>query len=316
MIQRLGLVIQYRAKHCKKDIIIIVRDRRPTKCYFDRNSGFHLKNSSKAVLLESNLIRNDHVQCLAADHIALYHQLHLHLAVGQCGEYAVSSNGADGMIADLPGSALRQGNRAANVIDTGSGHGQAGANGQIVIIGVDIGMIKFVGCLGGGNRNQRSTDTTGIAVGGTVNNRQFVAALRLCHEGGRAAAVQVDGVDAAGFQHDLRNFHHGAACGEGLLTAVQNHHDNRAVSLDADGGTAGAAAVIGGHDFAVLDQNCAEAGDCFLDLLLIGSILFRGTDLSGAIFQDREKAVSINRMPFRAVHNQQTAGLASGHIKT
>ena len=281
-------------------------------------NGFAV-DGRNAALLESQGIGYDHMQGLLAHDSAVHSQLNGNLTVCNSQELAILVDGADGLVRNLPDRILGQGCGVTGVADTDSRHLQGGVDGQIVIFRGNVCMVKFLGGLGSGNDHQRGSDTTGVAIGGTVGNLQGITALRLGQEGGGTAAVQVDCFHAACVQHDLGNFFHGAAAGEGSLTAIQNHHNNLAVSLDADCGTAGAAAGVVGSlahsHFTITDQHCAETADSFLDLILVGGVVFLGADHGAAVFQDCEEAVVVHAVPFFAFHHQQSAGLAGGDVK-
>ena len=270
------------------------------------------------VLGEGHHVRQDHIQLLAANGDTVDHQADLHLAVIQSGEGAVLADGANIGIGNLPSSAGGNGSGVAGVADAGGSQLQLGTHGQVVEIGSNIGVVKFLGGLCGGHRHQGGGHAAGVTVGGTADQLQLIAAGGLGQIGGRTAAVQVHRVDTACVQHDLRDLFHAAAGGEGLLTAVQDHHDHLALGSDAHSRAAGpGGGVVGAlldDDLTVSDQGGAEAADGILDLGLVLGVLSLGADHGGAVLQDGEEAVAVHGVPLHAVHHQQAAGLTGGHI--
>ena len=100
-------------------------------------------NDIQATLSEGQGIRHDHIQRLAADDYAVNDQLHLNLTVFNSSENTVL-NGANVAVRNLPHRVLGNGRGIASVADTGSRHGQAGADGQVIIIRSNVGVVKLL----------------------------------------------------------------------------------------------------------------------------------------------------------------------------
>ena len=271
-----------------------------------------------ARLGEFQSVRLDHVERLAADHRLAGQELHLHASLFDAGKYAVLRDRADGLVRRPPSDIRWKLRRAAGHADAGGRKWKRRADRQVVIGRGDQRMIELRRDRRSGNDHQRGADGTLVAVGGAVYDRKRVAALLLGNEGGRAAAVQIDGSHAARVQHDLRQLFCAAACGERLLTAVEHHQDDLALRRDADAGAGMAAVIVIGravhNRLAVLDQIDAAA-DGLLDLILIGGIFTGAADHGRAILQDRKEARRrCAAVVFDTLHDQRAVGSAVRHV--
>ena len=270
-----------------------------------------------ARLGEFQAVRLDHVERLAADHRLAGQELHLHASLFDAGKYAVLRDRADGLVRRLPSDIRRKLRRTAGHADAGGRKWKRRADRQVVIGRGDQRMIELRRDRRSGNDHQRGADGTLVAVGGAVYDRKRVAALLLGNEGGRAAAVQIDGGHAARVQHDLRQLFCAAACGERLLTAVEHHQDDLALRRDADAGAGMAAVIVVGravhNRLAVLDQIDAAA-DGLLDLILIGVVFTGAADHARAILQDRKEARRCTAVVFDTLHDQRAVGSAGRHV--
>ena len=270
-----------------------------------------------ARLGEFQAVRLDHVERLAADHRLAGQELHLHASLLDAGKYAVLRDRADGLVRRPPSDIRWKLRRAAGHADAGGSKRKRRADRQVVIGRGDQRMIELRRDRRSGNDHQRGADGTLVAVGGAVYDRKRVAALLLGNEGGRAAAVQIDGSHAARVQHDLRQLFCAAACGERLLTAVEHHQDNLALRRDADAGARMAAVIVVGravhNRLAVLDQIDAAA-DGLLDLILIGVVFTGAADHGRAILQDRKEARRCAAVVFDTLHDQRAVGSAGRHV--
>ena len=271
-----------------------------------------------ARLGEFQAVRLDHVERLAADHRLAGQELHLHASLFDAGKYAVLRDRADGLVRRLPSDIRRKLRRTAGHADAGGRKWKRRADRQVVIGRGDQRMIELRRDRRSGNDHQRGADGTLVAVGGAVYDRKRVAALLLGNEGGRAAAVQIDGGHAARVQHDLRQLFCAAACGERLLTAVEHHQDDLALRRDADAGAGMAAVIVVGravhNRLAVLDQIDAAA-DGLLDLILIGGVFTGAADHGRAILQDRKEARRrCAAVVFDTLHDQRAVGSAVRHV--
>ena len=268
---------------------------------------------------EVDIVGIDDVDGLGTDDLFAMHQVDLNGTNTGGGECAVSGDGAHSVIGQSPDSALGQLGGVAGGADALGGNMDSAADGHVVVVGLDHSMVKCGGAGCGGDHHQRGGNGTGCAVGGTVDNCQLLSAGLLCDVGGGTAAVQVNSCNTASLQHDLCDLLHAAAAGEGLLTAVQDHQNDLAGLGDTDSGAASTVGVVilgsVDGDLTILDQGGTEAGDAFLDLTLVdGVVLLGGTDDGSAVLQDTEEAVGIDCVVLNTTHDQQTAGLAGGHV--
>ena len=266
---------------------------------------------------EFQAVRLNHGKRLAADHRVTGQELNLHATLFDGGENTIFRDGTDGFIRGLPCDIGREFRRTAGHTDTGSDQANGGTARQIIIGGGDQGMVKLRGDRGRGDHHQRGADGTLIAIRRTVHDRECIAALLLCHKGGGAAAVQIDGGHAAGIQHDLCQLLHAAAGGEGLLAAVKNHHNDLAIRGDTHAGTGMTAVVVicGGsrNGHSVLNQIDVSA-DRLLDLIPIGSIIAGAADDGRAILKDREEVLGAHSVVLHALHDQCAVGRTAGHV--
>ena len=283
-----------------------------------RQRQFHRHAVYGADALLAKLQRGGHhdVQRLAAQHLAVGHSLHLHIAHSGCGEHTVADR-ANAAVGHPEGRPLRQCRGVAGGADAAYGNGQGRAHGEIVIVRRNDGVVKLVGGLGRRYHHQRGADGTGIAVGGTVHDRQIVVALLLGHERGRAAAVKIHGHNAPGVEHDLSNLNGAAAGRHGLLTAVHDHQHHAVVRRDAHAGTGGTAVIIiaavSDDQFAVLHQQDAGTyGLC--NVVFTGGVIRGAADDGGAVLEDGEEIFTARAVVLNTFHDQRTGGSTVGHV--
>ena len=171
------------------------------------------------------LVRVGQSHQLAADGIAIQHQIYIDFTQTLTGEDTVFSNLSPSLIADCPDSTLGDIHSVAAGADTGSSHLHGSVNRSVVILALDHSMVKR--CRTGSSRIQQQTgrNVTGISVGRPVHNGQFFTAGLTCHESGRTAAVQIDCFNTTGFLHDIANILQACTGREGVLTTINTHDD-------------------------------------------------------------------------------------------
>ena len=268
------------------------------------------------VLFEVQQIGVGHGHQLVTDHLAVQHQIDINLAHTLAGEYTVCGDGCPGFITDSPGCSLRDVHSVASRADTGSGHLHGSIDGSVIVLALDHSMVKLGGAGSGGVEQQIGGNITGVAVGGTVHNGQFLVTGLACHEGGGAAAIQVNCNHTASFLHDVANILQACTGGEGSLTAINTHQNHSASSGDTDRGTRCIGVGCVADNLAVLDDKLAKAADCFLDPRLHGFVILMITHVGRTIIQDCEEAcIGSLGIPLDTVHNHQAAGSRHiGHI--
>ena len=275
-------------------------------------------NRIDLVLGKVQLIGNDRRHSCRAEHFITQHQRNFRLAELQRREDAVFGNGAQSFVRHCPGGTLRQIHFIAGCADTRCSHLHAGAHRQVIILTLNQRMVEGRGAGSSGNHDQRGGDGTCRTIGRTADNSKFFRTGPAGNEGGGTAAVQVDRLDTAGVAHDLSNFDHAAAAGEGLLTTIQNHEHNAARCRDTNSRTACTIQRVvspGSHiDLAVLDQVRAEAGNAFLQLAGHSMIVRRAAKHRAAALGDAEEAAAVDRLVNLTMHQQQAAGFASSHV--
>ena len=191
------------------------------------------------------------------------------------------------------------------------GHGCAGRN--VVICSLDQGLFELTGGTGGGDQDHRIDGGTLGTVGGDGAHGVLSLAGTLGNEGGGAAAVTVDCIDAAQCQHGFAHLIVGQTGGHSAVTAIHLAEDQGAVFLDADHGTGGIGGVAlhsGGGQGTVLHQPAEVGGDG--GLLFAGQGSGHGAQLTGAIPIDGQiglcAAVDLGRAQDHAVPDHVAVG--------
>ena len=266
---------------------------------------------------ESQLRCLHNVQGLGTQHAAVRSlQLDLHVAQPLCGKHVVLQR-ANAFIGYCQLGALRQGDGAAGRRNAGNPHLQLRPDGQIIVVRSDDSMVKHVGGLGSRHNHQRRADRALVAVRRAVGHGDLIRALRLCCKGRRAAAVQIDRRDTASIQHDLCNLNVAAACGEGILPAIQRHQDNTSVIGDAHAAARCTLGIVvrgvGNGDLTVLDQPNIGA-NCLLDLALVGIPLLFAADDRRSILEDAEEVLAAHAVILDTLHHKGAGGPAVAHI--
>ena len=302
----------------KQDVFHIIKGDRVTVIgHHEGNLGGSAVNHVDGIVDKGNGIRLHHVQNLAADNRAVHHQVNLHIAITAGGE-DVTVHEAEFLIGNLPISIFRNLSRVAGDADAGGSQGQAGVVGQVVVVRGDGGIAELVGDHSRGNHHQRGADASLITVGRTVDNAQLVSAFSLGNKGRGAAAVQIDGGNTAGIDHDLSDFFQSAAAGEGLLTAVENHQNHFALSGDTNTGTGSSVIVVisglGSHVLTVLDNEGGTANG-FLHPVSIACPLGGSADDSAAVIQNGKEVLRTDTVIGDAFHDQRAGGLTGTHVK-
>ena len=196
--------------------------------------------------------------------------------------------------------------------------------GNILIFSSQSSMIKYVG-----RSCQRSNDkTVGDSalgtIGRTVADHAVVGAFILRHVGSRTAAVEVERVLRACFEHDLSKLSHRSAAGERLLTTVDNDQDNLVIFGNTHHRTGVTIGIIrtGCVDLslAIPYKDRTKCLDRFLDtgICFVSVPLGNGlTHYRSAVFQDREKAgVAGEFLDDFSAHCPNAGRLTGGHVVT
>ena len=266
---------------------------------------------------ESQLRCLHNVQGLGTQHAAVRsHQPDLHVAQPRRGKHVVLHR-TNTFVGYCQRRALRQGNGAAGRRNAGDPHLQLRTDGQIIVVRSDDSMVKHVGGLGSRHHHQRRTDRALVAVRRAVGHGDGIRTLRLCCKGRRAAAVQIDRRDTAGIQHDLCNLNVAAACGEGILPAIQRHQDNTSVIGDAHAAARCALGIVvrgvGNGDLTVLDQPNIGA-DRLYDLALVGIPFRAAANDRRSVLEDAEEILAAHTVIHLTLHHKGTGGPAVAHI--
>ena len=234
-----------------------------------------------------------------------------HIALGS-GEHAgggVDPPGGGGV--QHPGqSAFRQGGRAACGVSTQGREGHLAAGGIKLILGADGGVVEVAVKAGGGHHQQGIGHGALQAVAGAVAHQQLVGALIAGGHGGGAAAVQIDGGDAAGVLQEAGHLIHAHADGHGLLAAVGLEEHHGAVGTDAHAVAGHAVALVqAGDDLAVFHQHIGAGNG----LHHVGGVAAGGADDGGAVLQNGEEGLGAGFHQV-ALHNEVAGGGAGLHI--
>ena len=234
-----------------------------------------------------------------------------HIALGG-GEHAgggVDPPGGGGV--QHPGqAAFRQVGRAACGVSAQGREGHLAAGGIKLILGADGGVVEVAVKAGGGHHQQGIGHGALQAVTGAVAHHQLVGALITGCHGGGAAAVQIDGGDAAGVLQEAGHLIHAHADGHGLLAAVGLEEHHGAVGTDAHAIAGHAVALVqAGDDLAVFHQHIGAGNG----LHHVGGVAAGGANDGGAVLQDGEEGLGAGFHQV-ALHNEVAGGCAGLHI--
>ena len=234
-----------------------------------------------------------------------------HIAPGG-GEHAgggVDPPGGGGV--QHPGqAAFRQVGRAACGVSAQGREGHLAAGGIKLILGADGGVVEVAVKAGGGHHQQGIGHGALQAVTGAVAHHQLVGALITGCHGGGAAAVQIDGGDAAGVLQEAGHLIHAHADGHGLLAAVGLEEHHGAVGTDAHAIAGHAVALVqAGDDLAVFHQHIGAGNG----LHHVGGVAAGGANDGGAVLQDGEEGLGAGFHQV-ALHNEVAGGCAGLHI--
>ena len=264
---------------------------------------------------EVNVVGHHDIHNLAADHLALMDQADFNTTGLLGGKDTVRGNFTVLRAGNIPGCTLGNLCLVTGCADTLSSDLLGTADGHIVGFGGQNCMVKCSGAGSSGNHEQRGTDRTCRTVRRSVHNFQFCAAFRLCNKCSGTTAVQVDGRLTASFHHDLCNFLHATAAGEGLLSAVQNHQNDLAGLGDTNSRAARPGAVVRCDNLTIPNQ-IAKSCNCIANLSLVGGFVFLcRTNNGSTILQNAKETLVIHGMVFYTImHYQYAARLAGTHI--
>ena len=234
-----------------------------------------------------------------------------HIAPGG-GEHAgggVDPPGGGGV--QHPGqAAFRQVGRAACGVSAQGREGHLAAGGIKLVLGADGGVVEVAVKAGGGHHQQGVGHGALQAVAGAVAHQQLVGALIAGGHGGGAAAVQIDGGDAAGVLQEAGHLIHAHADGHGFLAAVGLEEHHGAVGTDAHAVAGHTVALVqAGDDLAVFHQH-EGAGN---GLHHIGGVAAGGANDGGAVLQNGEEGLGTGFHQV-ALHDQIAGGCAGLHI--
>ena len=234
-----------------------------------------------------------------------------HIALGG-GEHAgggVDPPGGGGV--QHPGqAAFRQVGRAACGVSAQGREGHLAAGGIKLVLGADGGVVEVAVKAGGGHHQQGVGHGALQAVAGAVAHQQLVGALIAGGHGGGAAAVQIDGGDAAGILQEAGHLIHAHADGHGLLAAVGLEEHHGAVGTDAHAVAGHAVALVqAGDDLAVFHQHIGAGNG----LHHVGGVAAGGANDGGAVLQNGEEGLGAGFHQV-ALHNEVAGGCAGLHI--
>ena len=271
-------------------------------------------------LSEVNIFGNDNVHFGHADNVVTKHHINVYCTVSKTGEYTILRNSSETFIRNRPSITLGKLCLVARRADTLTCHLYGSTDGRILVIALDHSVIELGRAGSGRNHHKRGRYRTLETVRGSVYNAELVIAGLLSNVGSRSTTVKVNCVYTSCLKHDLCNFFHATATGEGLLTTVKYHKYNLTGLCYTYCSTActaiGVVIAVLNCDFAILNKDRAEACDSLLYLILVNSVVFLGgTDNCCTVLKNTEEAVGVNRVILYATHYEKTAGLTGRHIK-
>ena len=260
---------------------------------------------------------DDHIHFGHTDHLFAQHHKDFHGALSQTREYAVGGDGGKAVIRHCPSVAFGKFRFVACGADALPCHLHRSANGGVLIVAFNERMVKFsrAGC--GGDNDKRVSNRTLHTVGGVVDNSKAFFTGLFCHIGGRSAAVQVYSRNTSCIKHNLGDFLHTTAAGEGFLTAVQYHQHHLACFGNThcgSGGTVNIVQILA--DSTVSNQHSTKATNGFCQLTSINFVIFIGSADNGlTVLGDAKEATLVDTVVFLAVHNEEATGFTGRHIK-
>ena len=276
------------------------------------------------LVAELDGIRNDHMDGGFTNYIALIDQLHHGIAGSAVGSKHAIFNGSQSAVCQLPGDRLRDFSRGACGADAHGRNVDSGAGCYIAVFRSQNRRRKYIGGNCSGSNNQSCGNGTLGTVRRPVNNRHGVGSSLTCRIGGGAAAVQVDGSNAASLQHNLRQLMHTAAAGERLLTTIQNHRDNLAVSGDTYAGTGVPVGIVGtgcagSYILPITDKPLGAShslpdGTLTVFVHIISNVLGIVNDCCLAILQDSKEVIIAIGTEGHAINVSNAHGLAGCHV--
>ena len=264
---------------------------------------------------KEELLRLLHLHTRRAEHGLALQKLGRHgAALAVRAEQAVCVDGAEAAVLQPPAHVSRQVGGIAIGVDARGSELHGSACKEEVVLRRERGVVKAAGRLRRRDDHQGRGDNALRAVGRMVLDGKLIAALVAGGVGRRAAAVEVDGFDAALRLQDLGHFIDGHAVGQ-ALTAVSHEDDERAIRLQTDGVAgsliAGVQAIL---DLAVLQQP-ERAGDGFGDVVRGGAVV---ADVIAAVLQNGkirlEPVVVLVCLDEVAFHDKIAAALCRLHI--
>ncbi len=204
-------------------------------------------------------IGNHDVNYRFADDPAVVHHLKLGISrLAARGEHAVF-NSTHCRVLDSERRALGDLRRGACGTDADCAELNCGLRSYPVVLCRKDRAVENIGGESCGGDDDTCGNCTLGAVGGTVDDLNRVLARGLGGIGRRAAAVEVDSVNAAHLEQYLSELVSGRAAGEGLLTSVGNHEYSLTVGCNAGAGARLTCyhigiSVAGGNVLAVADK--------------------------------------------------------------
>ena len=265
---------------------------------------------------EVYVLGNNNGHFRSADDFTVKHHIDFDTTVFQAGKYTVCRNGSEIIVGYSPSITLGKIRFVACKADTLTGHLNGSTNGSILVITFDHCMIKFSRAGSRRNHHERSSYGTGEAVGRLVYNAELVIAGLSCNEGRRTTTVKVNCLNATCVEHDLRNFFHITAAGEGFLTAIENHEYDLTGLGNTNRSSGCTAGVFRRNDLTVLDKGSTESGNTFCNLILVDLVILLGrSDNGSTVLKNTKESAGVNTMIFLTIHDEKTAGLTGRHIE-
>ena len=296
---------------CNRLVIVACRNGKTCICTVD---CIHM------CFCKVDIFRNNDIHFRHTYDLAIEHHTNLYCTISQTSEYTVCGNSCKAFIGNCPSVTFGKFRFVACRANTLSSHLNGSTDCRIAIIAFDYCVIEFCRAGSCGNHHKRCRNRACKTVRRFVNNAEFCVAGLSCNICCRTAAVEVDRLYAASFEHDLCDFLHATTAGEGFLTSVKYHKYNLTCLCDTNscsGCTASVIVVCSSYtDFAILDKHSTKAADSFCQLTLVCFVVFLScANESRTVLRNTEEAVAVNAVVFFAVHYKQTARFTSRHIE-
>ena len=270
---------------------------------------------------EVYVFRNDYIHFSHTDNVAIKHHIYFNSTVSLTCEYTVSRNFCDIIVRNCPCVAFGKICFVTCRADTLSCHLYGCTDCCILVFALNVCMVKLSRAGSCGNHEKRCRYRTRKAVRGLIYNAEFIIAGLSCNECCRSTTVEVNSLYTTCLKHDLSDFLHTTAAGEGFLTTVKYHKYNLTCLCDTNSCSGSAVYIVifssGNCDLTVLNKYCTKSTNSFLKLISVNFIVFLSCTYNClTVLCNTKEAGIVNAVILLTIHDKKTAGFTCGHVKS